>query len=44
MQQLEVTAQQILLKTCPLVDHVSLYDVVNTRVVNADLSHISSIP
>lgn len=33
----------LLLKACPLVDHLSLYDVVNTPGVTADLSHISSI-
>jgi len=33
----------LLLKTCPLVDHLSLYDVVNTPGVTADLSHISSV-
>lgn len=33
----------LLLKTCPLVDHLSLYDVVNVKGVTADLSHISSI-
>jgi malate/lactate dehydrogenase len=31
------------LKACPLVDELSLYDVVNTPGVTADLSHISSI-
>ncbi|KAL2037019.1 hypothetical protein N7G274_010304 [Stereocaulon virgatum] len=33
----------LLLKACPLVDELSLYDVVNTPGVTADLSHISSI-
>ncbi|KAG6001789.1 hypothetical protein E4U21_003806 [Claviceps maximensis] len=33
----------LLLKTCPLVDELALYDVVNTPGVAADLSHISSI-
>ncbi|KXT15618.1 hypothetical protein AC579_5833 [Pseudocercospora musae] len=33
----------LLLKACPLVDHLSLYDVVNTPGVTADLSHISSV-
>ncbi|GAB7362140.1 hypothetical protein MBLNU230_g2166t1 [Neophaeotheca triangularis] len=33
----------LLLKSCPLVDHLSLYDVVNTPGVTADLSHISSV-
>ncbi|GIZ47146.1 hypothetical protein CKM354_001024600 [Cercospora kikuchii] len=33
----------LLLKASPLVDHLSLYDVVNTPGVTADLSHISSI-
>jgi len=33
----------LLLKACPHVDHLSLYDVVNTPGVTADLSHISSI-
>ncbi|SMR57031.1 unnamed protein product [Zymoseptoria tritici ST99CH_1E4] len=33
----------LLLKASPLVDHLSLYDVVNTLGVTADLSHISSI-
>lgn len=32
----------LLLKSCPLVDNLSLYDVVNTPGVAADLSHISS--
>jgi len=32
----------LLLKTCPLIDELSLYDVVNTPGVAADLSHISS--
>jgi malate dehydrogenase len=32
----------LLLKACPLVDELSLYDVVNTPGVAADLSHISS--
>jgi len=32
----------LLLKLCPLVDELSLYDVVNTPGVAADLSHISS--
>jgi malate dehydrogenase len=31
------------MKSCPLVDHLSLYDVVNTPGVTADLSHISSV-
>jgi malate dehydrogenase len=31
------------LKASPLVDELSLYDVVNTPGVTADLSHISSI-
>lgn len=30
-------------RASPLVDHLSLYDVVNTPGVTADLSHISSI-
>ncbi|KAK8213232.1 hypothetical protein M8818_002530 [Zalaria obscura] len=33
----------LLMKACPLVDHLSLYDVVNTPGVTADLSHISSV-
>jgi len=33
----------LLLKACPLVDKLALYDVVNTPGVTADLSHISSI-
>ncbi|MCJ1404453.1 hypothetical protein MMC11_007678 [Xylographa trunciseda] len=33
----------LLLKACPLVDELALYDVVNTPGVTADLSHISSI-
>lgn len=33
----------LLLKASPIVDHLSLYDVVNTPGVTADLSHISSI-
>ncbi|KAK5003143.1 hypothetical protein LTR28_010540, partial [Elasticomyces elasticus] len=33
----------LLLKACPLIDHLSLYDVVNTPGVTMDLSHISSI-
>ncbi|KAL9081840.1 MAG: hypothetical protein Q9159_006980 [Coniocarpon cinnabarinum] len=33
----------LLLKACPHIDHLSLYDVVNTPGVTADLSHISSI-
>jgi len=33
----------LLLKACPLVDKLALYDVVNTPGVAADLSHISSI-
>ncbi|KAF2669296.1 malate dehydrogenase-like protein [Microthyrium microscopicum] len=32
----------LLLKTCPLISELSLYDVVNTPGVAADLSHISS--
>jgi len=32
----------LLLKACPLVDELALYDVVNTPGVTADLSHISS--
>jgi len=32
----------LLLKASPLVDELSLYDVVNTPGVAADLSHISS--
>ncbi|KAL9091904.1 MAG: hypothetical protein Q9165_004656 [Trypethelium subeluteriae] len=32
----------LLLKACPLLDELSLYDVVNTPGVTADLSHISS--
>jgi len=32
----------LLLKLSPLVDELSLYDVVNTPGVAADLSHISS--
>ena len=31
------------MKASPLVDELSLYDVVNTPGVTADLSHISSI-
>ena len=39
------TAQplSLLLKACPIVDELALYDVVNTPGVTADLSHISSI-
>jgi malate dehydrogenase len=33
----------LLLKACPLVDQLALYDVVNTLGVAADLSHISSV-
>lgn len=33
----------LLLKACPLVDKLALYDVVNTPGVTADLSHISSV-
>ncbi|KAI9677588.1 MAG: hypothetical protein M1817_006542 [Caeruleum heppii] len=33
----------LLMKTCPLVDDLALYDVVNTPGVAADISHISSI-
>jgi len=33
----------LLMKACPLVDELALYDVVNTPGVAADLSHISSI-
>nr|POE56623.1 malate dehydrogenase, cytoplasmic [Quercus suber] len=33
----------LLLKASPFVDHLSLYDVVNTPGVTADLSHISSV-
>ena len=33
----------LLLKACPLVDNLALYDVVNTPGVTADLSHISSV-
>lgn len=33
----------LLLKTSPLIDELSLYDVVNTPGVAADLSHISSV-
>jgi malate/lactate dehydrogenase len=33
----------LLLKACPLVDKLALYDVVNTPGVATDLSHISSI-
>lgn len=33
----------LLLKASPLLDELSLYDVVNTPGVTADLSHISSI-
>lgn len=32
-----------MLKACPLVDELALYDVVNTPGVAADLSHISSV-
>ncbi len=32
----------LLLKLCPLVDELALYDVVNTPGVATDLSHISS--
>jgi len=32
----------LLLKACPLIDELALYDVVNTPGVAADLSHISS--
>lgn len=32
----------LLLKTCPLITELALYDVVNTPGVAADLSHISS--
>lgn len=44
-QWLLLTALQplsLLLKSCPLVDELSLYDVVNTPGVAADLSHIST--
>jgi len=33
----------LLLKASPLIDELSLYDVVNTPGVTADLSHIASI-
>ncbi|RMJ21866.1 Malate dehydrogenase [Aspergillus sp. HF37] len=33
----------LLLKACPLVDELALYDVVNTPGVAADLGHISSV-
>lgn len=33
----------LLLKASQVVDHLSLYDVVNTPGVTADLSHISSV-
>ncbi|EFW22544.1 hypothetical protein D8B26_000791 [Coccidioides posadasii str. Silveira] len=33
----------LLLKICPLVDELALFDVVNTPGVTADLSHISSV-
>ena len=33
----------LLCKTSPLIDELSLYDVVNTPGVAADLSHISSV-
>lgn len=33
----------LLLKASPTIDELSLYDVVNTPGVTADLSHISSI-
>ncbi|MCJ1481592.1 hypothetical protein MMC06_001751 [Schaereria dolodes] len=33
----------LLLKACPYLDELSLYDVVNTPGVTADLSHISSV-
>ncbi|QIW98364.1 hypothetical protein AMS68_003882 [Peltaster fructicola] len=33
----------LLLKASPVIDHLSLYDVVNTPGVTADLSHISSV-
>lgn len=33
----------LLMKACPLVDKLALYDVVNTPGVTTDLSHISSI-
>ena len=32
----------LLLKACPLIDELALYDVVNSPGVAADLSHISS--
>jgi malate dehydrogenase len=32
----------LLLKLCPLIDELALYDVVNTPGVATDLSHISS--
>jgi malate/lactate dehydrogenase len=32
----------LLLKTCPLVDELSLYDIVNSPGVAADLSHINT--
>jgi len=32
----------LLLKNCPLVTELSLYDVVNTPGVAADLSHIAT--
>jgi len=34
----------LLLKACPLVDELALYDVVNSPGVAVDLSHISSAP
>jgi len=33
----------LLLKVCPLIDKLSLYDVVNTPGVATDLSHISTV-
>jgi malate/lactate dehydrogenase len=33
----------LLCKVSPLIDELSLYDVVNTPGVTADLSHISSV-
>lgn len=32
-----------MLKACPLIDQLALYDVVNTPGVATDLSHISSV-
>ena len=38
----DIQPLSLLLKICPLVDELVLYDVVNSPGVTADLSHIST--